>query len=88
MCKGQAKKEKNTNIPNTMYYFNILPTIMHLKQINLNPKSDFFLGEFQDVDEKETLKNRQVKHYGFEFNYTTNDIGNISITTPLLSFQK
>jgi alkylated DNA repair protein alkB family protein 8 len=35
---------------------------------------DFFMSEFKEVDEKESLKNRQVKHYGYEFNYVTNDI--------------
>eukprot|EP00088_Acartia_fossae_P051302 TRINITY_DN5762_c0_g1_i5.p1 TRINITY_DN5762_c0_g1~~TRINITY_DN5762_c0_g1_i5.p1 ORF type:complete len:621 (+),score=99.24 TRINITY_DN5762_c0_g1_i5:29-1891(+) len=34
----------------------------------------YFLDEVSKVDRKDALKNRQVKHYGYEFNYETNDI--------------
>ena len=42
------------------------------------------MSEFSQVEEKEALKNRQVKHYGYEFNYDTNDIGKISMLNAFI----
>ena len=53
---------------------------------NLHSHNTKCIGADQEKWNK--LNNRRVQHYGFEFNYTTNDIGNISIRTPLLSFYK
>ena len=44
------------------------------------------MSEFSQVDEKEALKNRQVKHYGYEFNYDTNDIGKNSMLTTFIIY--
>ncbi|KAI5633618.1 2OG-Fe(II) oxygenase superfamily domain-containing protein [Phthorimaea operculella] len=90
-CNGVAKVDENgpplymsfvENVPNTevICEYDNPKDLTILEDFITQDEEKQLIALFDWVDDSSNLKNRQVKHYGYEFRYGSNDV---DLSTPL-----